>query len=1546
MTMKANQKNSVKTYVIGHFLPTIALILGMTLGQAQALAETPIEVSDEIRATVPSPLQPWIDWSLRGDNLEQCPQVAGSTRCSWVSDLVFMSAGGGDKADGLDFSFNAEQLKAGWLALPGGATWPASVTVGGETVAVIKSDINEPLIYLEAGEHEVKGSFDWKDRPAFVAVPLNFGFGLFDGTAVDVASGRLALESKISDKPQVETRNAAELEVFRHLLDGHPFKVTTRLKLSVSGAPRQLKIKNVTLPDFSVVQMNSPLDIRLETDGTLLVKVRAGSWNVDLLSTQQQPVMAVKLNPTDVSAIGEDLVDEAEQEVLVAEHELWSLQSAAWLRQLQTSGGKSLDPSRTNTPREWHSFPTYLMSEDAKALNFTVLSRGDKNPEPDSLRLSRQFWYDFQGGGWTVADTISGQINRSSRLNAQQEMALGAASISGRPQLVSKLADSEALGVGVQRGHLQLAAQSRLNKGLKAVPAVGWDTKVTNLDATLHLPPGWKSVYISGVDSASETWFFQWTLLDIFLVLLVFGALLRWVGVVPGVVGLLALVLVQFDLPGFGLTLLVMVAIDAIVVLFLKQQSWFRWVFRLTQSALLFGLVIGFLMFAVSDLQKAIFPQMERFYTERAPTDGFNNASPVRLQAPAPQSNLAEMAFEDQSQIFLGADRDANEQIQQMPRNQPIITKQAKRKERLSSSSTLSFNKASYYEQKLGQANQTGEGLSNWSKSTGVRLSWRGPVTPAQSFSVYALSPAMNLVVTSLKVLGLFLLLLLVTLKFTRFGGSLMGPTNHTDDENVEVPSSRNAKPFGGLLRKLTKTNLAVVGLAFVLLAGQNMGSTAHAQNVTGDAGQATYVPDARTLSDLRTYLLKKLRVNSLCGQNCLMMNKISVTQTGNRLKVDLSYNATEDTAFLLPRIDGWVPSSIAVSGLSGEKVRTLNISGAGRFVRVPAGNGTVSLAGVFSARQPVSIATSTAVPKWVVLVDDMEVSGGEDDKSRRLLTLTPKQKAVRAASAQELTQGEEAQLATPTLVHRSLSAGLKWQLYTTVTRVAGTNRAAAINVPLIKGERVISDGVEIKNQIVKLNFPAGVNQLGWSSQLDPREMLELKAIDAGLGLDQSGASVGLAISENIAEIWSVSNTSLWHLKSKGLPNTNSNLSASLSGSLSGRQNNSIGQFNSLRLESDASTQHFYPWPGETLALEFEQPVAAEGPLQNIDNHSVVYKIGHNLNKVTTNIQLTSSLGGRKLFSLPYGATDPTVIIDGRQQPLVLEDQSSGKKKPIGKVAVLSFGPGTHQISVSWDIDGGLKNTFYGLVGRTSAYDLGTLSVNNKISVEVPRDRWLLWASLKSDQSIASVGPAILIWAYLPIALILSILLANFAPVPLRSVGWFLLLAGLSQAAFPASIAVVVFLVAIAFLPNLNGRIKNAYLFNARQLFIGFWALVTVITFVYAIVQGLLSSPDMKVAGYGSWSYGLSWFIDRWQGETPVVQLITAPLWVFRLCMLLWALWLAFTVLNLAQWFMGQVSTEGFLKKMSLPSFSSSTDVEKTSASKKIEIKTGDASHD
>ena len=90
---------------------------------------------------------------------------------------------------------------------------------------------------------------------------------------------------------------------------------------------------------------------------------------------------------------------------------------------------------------------------------------------------------------------------------------------------------------------------------------------------------------------------------------------------------------------------------------------------------------------------------------------------------------------------------------------------------------------------------------------------------------------------------------------------------------------------------------------------------------------------------------------------------------------------------------------------------------------------------------------------------------------------------------------------------------------------------------------------------------------------------------------------------------------------------------------------------------------------------------------------------------------------------------------------------------------------------------------------------------------------------------------------------------------------------------------------------------------------------LALLTLVGAVPQGLLGLPDMHVAGNGSGAWNLRWFADQSAGALPRAGVFSVSLWVYKLAMLAWALWLANALIGWLRWAFGAWSEGGYWRR-------------------------------
>jgi hypothetical protein len=247
------------------------------------------------------------------------------------------------------------------------------------------------------------------------------------------------------------------------------------------------------------------------------------------------------------------------------------------------------------------------------------------------------------------------------------------------------------------------------------------------------------------------------------------------------------------------------------------------------------------------------------------------------------------------------------------------------------------------------------------------------------------------------------------------------------------------------------------------------------------------------------------------------------------------------------------------------------------------------------------------------------------------------------------------------------------------------------------------------------------------------------------------------------------------------------------------------------------------------------------------------------------------------VLRLPKEAEIQQVTLDGRERP---------SRAEAGELRV-TVPTGAHAIEVRWQQPRGI-----GPLYAPPRVGLSAPAVNVSQQVTLPPNRWLL------ATRGPAWGPAILFWPYLLFVLAVSLVLGHLPMSPLTSIQWMLLNLGLSQLPALGALLVVGFVFTLAW----RGRkpLPHAGAFDLLQIGLAVWAVVSLGLLYVAIQQGLLFRPDMQVAGNGSTDTVLRWYSDRVSGEIPAAGILSLPLWLYRVAMLAWALWLAASLVRAA----------------------------------------------
>ena len=669
--------------------------------------------ANELKATIPETLKPWIPWVLQDQPQHDCPFFYTDflqKRCSGsgILKLDLQNAQG-------QFSGESTLYTADWLLLPGDLqNWPQRVLIN-QTPAVITEQQGKPAIWLPPGHYQFSGAFYWESLPKSLAMSPDTGLIQLSLNHKPVLYPRMEQGAIWLDANQNQQNEALkdvlDLQVFRQVIDDNPLQILTRLEINVSGKARELTLQHALLADFIPIKLDSPLAAKLEQDGRLLLQVRPGHWIIDILARHPESLSQLNFSVNDPGWPSE---------------ELWVFQAVPALRLVEIEHLPSVDASQTNLPQEWAHLPAYRIQQ-GQSMGFKLIRRGDPEPEPNQLSLRRKLWLDFDGRGYSVNDQINGKMTRDWRLNAAPEVQLGQVLINGQNQLITQFGSEQ--GVEVRRGDIQLLADSRIKTAIGQFNAVGWQQAFQQVQTELNLPPGWRLLAVSGTDNDPDSWLNRWSLLDLFLMLITALSMARLWSLQWGLIALLSLVLFWHEADAPRWIWLNNLAAQALVMIW-PQNKFLAWI-KSYRNICLVGLVLIVIPFMVAQMRVGIYPQLEK---------------PWQPIQPVAYSNEA-----------MDSERQAGMPMAMPPASAPSAEAKSVMRKPYALSSEYTVTSTDFKRIDPESNLQTGPGLPQWQWQT-VQLAWNGAVDSQQRVRIWYLSPTWNLILHIAQVLMVALL--------------------------------------------------------------------------------------------------------------------------------------------------------------------------------------------------------------------------------------------------------------------------------------------------------------------------------------------------------------------------------------------------------------------------------------------------------------------------------------------------------------------------------------------------------------------------------------------------------------------------------------------------------------------------------------------------------------------------------------------------------------------------------------------------------------------
>jgi hypothetical protein len=1104
-------------------------------------------------------------------------------------------------------------------------------------------------------------------------------------------------------------------------------------------------------------------------------------------------------------------------------------------RVLEFIGPPAIDPTQSYFPKAWQGLPVYRW-DTAAAVRLVERMRGMGTQKPAGLSIERVLWLDEGGQGMTFQDRILGQMQQVWRLDAAEGQELGSVRSGGEGQLITRNPQNGAVGVELRSRTLDVEATGRLTRP-DSLPATGWRSDAESVRVTLHLPPGWRLFALFGADWVQGDWLTAWTLLDLFLLLIFTLAVFRIRGWATALLAFAAFGLAYHE-PGapryLWLVMLVPIALEPHV----PRGIGLR-LLHLAQAIAIGTLLFFLVPFVARQVQQALYPQLEI-------ADG--TAAPIPRQSV--EAEMLHNAPLDPRRPGRPAIASAGADSGELLRRYGLASSASPSTDSGVTARPVSQAAFDNLRQDVKARIQTGPGIPEWTWRS-VSFGWNGPVQGSQRLRPVLIAQPVERVLTVLR-----------TILLLALGAALLRGVRRSSKTPDPATSTTPTPPPAGTPGAHPAAT-PVVGLLLLLMGFITSTPPVHAQAQAPAAAPSKAVPAVP--------IQAPAAVPPAVAPASVAVPPAAMAAPSYPTPIPDATTLETLRKRLLEHSDAF-PNAATLArvflGLTGQRLRMEAEFHCATEVAVP-------LPGRLPAYSPLNVTVNnrwTAVLRrddgylWVVLP-----AGVHSVRMEALLTsngdwewtylLKPRQVQIDAPDwtvvgvrpdgipEQQVFFAPKQKVATPTAtyerqdlqaivaVERRLELGLQWQIRTVIHRLSPPGKAVSLRIPLLSGENVLTQGRVVQEGGMEVRLGAQETEFSWESSLAPVESLTLATRPT----------------DTWVERWHLVASPVWNVSLTGLAPV----------------------FETGHPELEPVWQ---PWPGETVSLKIHRPEAIAGATVTVHRALHEVTLGQRQRLTTLHLDIRCSLGEDFLIDLPAEADVTRLTHLGQEIPVRRE----------GSRLVIPLRPGEQRLSVGWK-----ENRPLDFRADNGAVRLPVESANIQSSLGVGEDRWVLWASGPRR------GPAVRFWSILITSLLAALALGRIPGSPLRPVQWMLLGIGLTQVPLLAAFTVIGWFFVFRWRGQPRFQTLPWFAYNGAQALLVGLTAATVGILLFAVSAGLLGNPKMFILGNGSTSTLLRWFQARSDGSAlPVCDCVSVSIWWYRFAMLLWALWLAVSVLG------------------------------------------------
>ncbi|MBU0969953.1 MAG: hypothetical protein KKC20_04865, partial [Proteobacteria bacterium] len=456
---------------------------------------------------------------------------------------------------------------------------------------------------------------------------------------------------------------------------------------------------------------------------------------------------------------------------------------------------------------------------------------------------------------------------------------------------------------------------------------------------------------------------------------------------------------------------------------------------------------------------------------------------------------------------------------------------------------SISNEPSSYYGSKVMQYDpkaltQTGPGIPRWLPFETVNFSWSGPVTRDQMISFTLIGPKANLILAFVRV---FLILLLIL----------------------------------GMFGISTRTSLKIFSFLVLFLLSPALGHSAE-------------IPSPQMLDELEARLLEK----DECFPFCADISDVTLTIREDQLSMEVHVDAKLSTAIPIPsHVKHWLPQQVMIDGTPAKGLLRKENS---LWVAVPTGKHVLTLTGAIGKQNMLQLPFPLKPHRVNIKSEGWSVEGLLPDGK------VDAQLQFKRIVEQDSKQPEilETGILPPFVrVERTLLLGLVWKIQTRIIRLCPTGAGIVLDIPLIPGESITTQGVRVKNGVAKINLGTDQTLLTWDSFMETTDQIQL--------LHRK--------TNDWTEIWKIDVSPIFHLEYEGIP---------------------------VILHKTGTRWYptWHPWPGEKVLLKISRPSGVEGQTLTIEKSHLELRPGRNTTAARLLLSIKSSQGGQHILTLPATA--------------------------------------------------------------------------------------------------------------------------------------------------------------------------------------------------------------------------------------------------------------------------------------------------------------------